>query len=101
MDEHVRDGYSDSDAGRRIETAGLRIVKIVHGYGWAGRLAWTLLQRIPLSWLGKGKIMILPAALYLILAFPIGLFFMWLDMLPGDHPKGGSLMVIAERPVEA
>jgi len=25
---------------------------------------------------------------------------MWLDMLRGDNPKGGSLLVIAQRPVE-
>ncbi len=100
VDEHVRDGYRDYEARERIEQSGMKVVKIVRGYGWAGRIAWTLLQRIPLSWMSKGKLMILPVIPYLALAFPVALCFMWLDMLRGNDPKGGSLLVIAQRPVE-
>ena len=98
VDEHVRDGYSDSEARESLEAAGLKVVKIVRGYGWAGRTAWKLLQRVPLSMLSKGKIMMLPAAIYMIAAFPVGLLFMWLDMMLGDDPHGGSLLVVAQRP---
>ncbi len=100
VDEHVRDGYRDYEARERIEYSGMKVVNIVRGYGWAGHIAWTLLQRIPLSWMSKGRFMILPVILYLALAFPAALCFMWLDMLRGDDPKGGSLLVIAQRPEE-
>ena len=97
VDEHVRDGYRDSEARERLENAGLKVVKIVRGYGWAGRVAWNLLQRIPLSLLAKGKLMLLPVTLYLLIASPFALVFMWLDILKGDNPKGGSLLMVAQR----
>ncbi|NQT33570.1 methyltransferase domain-containing protein [bacterium] len=99
--EHVRDGYRDSEARERFESAGLETVRLVRGYGSAGRAAWTLLQRIPLSWLSKGKLMLLPTTLYMIPAFPIGLLLMIFDYLKGDNPQGGSLLVVARRPEEA
>ncbi|NQU04562.1 MAG: hypothetical protein HQ568_00605, partial [Calditrichaeota bacterium] len=101
VDEHVRDGYRDSEAAERLENAGFNIVRMVHGYGLPGRIAWNLLQRIPINLLSKSKFMILPVVVYLIIAFPIGLLLMWLDILKSDHPKGGSLLVVAQRPQES
>jgi len=99
VDEHMRDGYYERDACERLDIAGLRVVKVVRGYGWAGRIAWTLLQRIPLCWLVKGRLMLLPVAVYMLPALPLGLLFMWLDYIKGDHPRGGSLLVLAQKPV--
>ena len=97
VDEHLRDGYGDDEARSKLEKAGLEIVRIVRGYGIPGRIAWTLLQRIPLKLLNMSKIMILPVTLYLIITFPFALILMWLDMLRGDNPAGASLLVVAQR----
>lgn len=96
VDEHVRDGYKDSQAIEKLRRAGFRIVRIVRGYGRPGRIAWTLLQRIPMSMLGRGKFMIPLAALYLVIVIIPALKAMWLDLLMKDHPTGGSLLLVAE-----
>ena len=95
--EHVRDGYRDDEARERLEAAGFQIVKTVHGYGKAGMTAWTLLQRVPLSFMSFSKLMLLPVALYLIAIFPIALILMWLDFAGGDNPQGGSLLILAQK----
>ena len=99
VDEHVRDGYRDSEACHRLVQAGFRVERIVHGYGVTGRIAWTLLQRIPMVVLGWNKLlMLIPVALYLLIAFPVAVVMMWADLLARDHPRGGSLLIIAVRP---
>lgn len=96
--EHVRDGYRDSEAVERLKKAGFDQVRTVHGYGFPGRIAWTLLQRVPMSLLGRFKaLMLIPVMLYIVCVLPIALVMMWLDTSFSDHPRGGSLMVIAER----
>ncbi|MCF7810957.1 class I SAM-dependent methyltransferase [bacterium] len=101
VDEHVRDGYRDSEARERLEKAGFKIIRMVHGYGLPGRIAWNLLQRIPLSLLSKSKLILPIVILHLILALPIGLLMMYIDLAKKDHPKGGSLLVVAQRPDES
>ena len=98
VDEHFRDGYRDEEAKERLEKAGFNVVRIMHGYGMFGEFAWNLLQRIPMSALGKGSIMIPFVGLYLLLVLPIAVVLMILDMVPGDQPMGGSLMVLAQKP---
>ncbi len=98
--EHVRDGYLNSDITMKLEAAGLRIVKLVNGYGKPGMAAWTLLQRIPLSMMRKGWLMMFPTILYLLVAVPISIIAMWMDIIGSSHAKGGSLLVIAEKSVE-
>jgi len=98
--EHVRDGYSDAEARERLEAAGFKIVRLVRDYGKAGRFAWALLQKIPITLLSRGRLMLLPVALYLITILPVALAAMWLDLIKGDHIDGGSLLVVAARPVE-
>ena len=96
--EHVRDGYRESEARERLEAAGFRIVRIVRGYGRWGMFAWTLLQRVPLAMLGASRWLAPVAALYLLPALPIGLLAMWMDIRIGDHPDGGSLLIVAQKP---
>ncbi len=99
--EHVRDGYRDSEATERLRKAGFDKVELVHGYGFPGQIAWTLLQRVPMTLLGRFKtVMLIPTFLYLLCISPIALLMMWWDLSFLDHPQGGSLMVIAERAKE-
>jgi SAM-dependent methyltransferase len=98
VDEHFRDGYTDSQARERLEAAGFEIERIVHGYGFFGKIAWNLLQRIPMSMLGMSQMMIFVVAIYLLVATPIAIVAMLLDMIPGEQPNGGSLLVVAQKP---
>ena len=95
--EHVRDGYRDEDAVRKLKSAGLNVTRIIHGYGVMGKIGWTLLQRIPLGWLSHGMIWILPTLIYLIAAIPVGMLAMLIDYTIGEHARGGSLLIIAEK----
>lgn len=93
--EHVRDGYRDADAREKIEAAGLKIERMTRGYGKPGMVAWTLLQRIPMTLLGASKLFIPVVALWIALVAPVALIAMALDVSAGDQPEGGSLMVTA------
>jgi hypothetical protein len=101
VDEHVREGYSDSEARGRLEAAGFNIERIVRGYAVPGMLAWNLLQRIPLGLLNKSRLWLAPLALYLLLVSPLALLLMWIDLSGGDHQDGGSLMVVAQKAGES
>lgn len=96
--EHVRDGYRDENAREKIEAAGLVIERIVRGYGKPGMIAWTLLQRIPMSALGRSRWLLPLVTVWLIVALPVALIAMALDLAPGDRPAGGSLLVAARKP---
>lgn len=98
VDEHFRDGYTDSQARERLEAAGLEIERVVHGYGFFGKIAWYLLQMIPMSMLKHGTLMIFPVAIYMLFAAPLAVAAMFLDMIPGEQPNGGSLLVVAQKP---
>jgi len=95
--EHIRDGYRDGEARERLEAAGLEVVRMVHGYGKPGMVGWTLLQRIPMTMLGWSFLMIPLVVLFLIVALPAALAAMWLDYARGEHPDGGSLLVVARK----
>lgn len=98
VDEHVRDGYRDDDAREKITAAGFTIERIVRGYGPPGKFAWTLLQRVPLTILHTSLWLAPVAVVWLLLAFIPALVAMELDLIPGDRPDGGSLMVVARKP---
>jgi len=98
--EHVRDGYRDADAVRKLDAAGLKVVRKVNGYGIMGKIGWTLMQRIPLGWLSKGMLWILPTLIYMVAAIPIGMLAMWIDYTIGNHAYGGSLLIIAQKPTD-
>lgn len=97
VDEHFRDGYRDHEAVERLERAGFTIKRLTHGYGPFGMVAWTLLQRIPMSLLNRGKLWLVPVACYLVAALPLAVLAMLLDLVPGDQVMGGSLLIVAEK----
>ncbi len=96
--EHVRDGYRDDDARQKIEAAGLEIERIVRGYGAPGKIAWTMLQRIPLTMLHWSPLFAPLVVVWLIIALLPALLMMAIDLAPGDRPEGGSLLVVARKP---
>ncbi|MFH0765536.1 MAG: class I SAM-dependent methyltransferase [Calditrichota bacterium] len=96
--EHVRNGYRDQEARERLETAGLVIDQIIHGYGAPGRLAWRLLQGVPMALLSRGRGGVPLAALWLIPALPWAIILMGLDVATSSHKRGGSLLITARKP---
>jgi SAM-dependent methyltransferase len=95
--EHVRDGYRDADATGKIESAGLDVERVVRGYGKPGMIAWTLLQRIPMSLLGASRLFIPVVLLWLPLVIVPAVIAMYIDRAAGDRPEGGSLMIVAKK----
>jgi len=98
--EHVRDGYRDADARRKLSSVGFEIMRTIRGYGPMGMIAWTLLQRIPMSWLSRSPLMIIPVVFYLPLVLIPALTAMLLDLIPGNHARGGSLLVVCRKKPE-
>lgn len=96
--EHVRDGYTDDDAVHKLESAGLRVLHLVRGYGPFGRVAWMLLQRVPMTLLKASMLLVPVVVLYFLIILPAALFAMLLDLVPGNQRNGGSLLVTAQKP---
>jgi len=97
VDEHKREGYSDREAVEKLTAAGLKVDKIIRSYGAAGRLAWNLLQRVPLGMMAKNRFLAPAIGLYLILVFLPAIMMMWLDWSRRDHPNGGGLLIVAKK----
>lgn len=97
IEEHVRDGYNLDDLKRKLRAAGLEPVSSLYTYGRYGALAWRLLIKHPMRWLGKsyGYLALLP--LYYLFALPVGLTLNAAD-LRRHNEQGTGLLVIARKP---
>ncbi len=96
IDEHYRDGYTESDITSKLESAGFKIESIRYTYGKIGSWYWNLAVRIPVRLLNRsfGFMLVLP--FYYILVFPFALVFMTFDYyFPPE--KGSGLLVIARK----
>lgn len=95
--EHARTGYSKSDIRAKIEAAGLTPVEIEYTYGPKGHLAWRMLIQYPMLWMNKISLWALPLmAIWYIVALPVGLILMKLDM---NEPieKGTGIYALAKK----
>lgn len=96
VDEHVRPGYSRSELTQKLAQGGMIIEKFVITYGPYGHIAWTLLQKWPMSWLGRSKWLMPLVALYLIPAYALSWLFMQLDMA-AENQRGGGILAVARK----
>ena len=97
--EHCRDGYSDEDITQKLSSAGLSVERLIHDYGPFGKLAWKLLQQYPLQMFHSFGWIVTPVMLiYLAIAIPLGVSAMMIDIVVGDHPKGGGILAVARKP---
>ena len=97
VDEHVRPGYSRKETEQKLAEAGLELRQFIITYGPWGNVAWTLLQKWPMSWL-SGRIGLLPLVLvYLVFAYPIAWFCMQIDMRVNNTGGGGILALAVKR----
>jgi 2-polyprenyl-3-methyl-5-hydroxy-6-metoxy-1,4-benzoquinol methylase len=92
--EHVREGYTEQEFIDKITGAGFRIEKMKRTYGpvW-GRIAWYILQRIPMRLLTISKVLAIVVVPWMIVLYPLAALCMWLDVVLKNQSGGGWLLV--------
>ena len=97
--EHVRHGYTKSEFIEKITRAGFDIEKqnCVYGPVW-GRLAWLILQRIPMRLLSITKLFAIVVIPWMIVLYLPAALFMWLDVRTHNRSGGGWLLVARKKP---
>jgi SAM-dependent methyltransferase len=96
--EHVREGYTEQEFKDKMTRAGFVIEKMKRTYGpfW-GKLAWWILQRIPMQLLTMSKLFAIIVAPWMIALYPVAAFAMWMDTLV-DNKTGGGWLLVARKP---
>jgi SAM-dependent methyltransferase len=96
--EHVREGYTEQEFREKITRAGFVIEKMKYTYGpvW-GRLAWMILQRIPMLLLSTSKLFAIIVAPWMLIMYLPAALCMWLDVHVTNR-FGGGWMLIARKP---
>jgi SAM-dependent methyltransferase len=96
--EHVREGYTEQEFRAKLTRAGFVVERMRRSYGpvW-GRIAWQLLQRIPMKLLTISKWFAIVVVPWMIVVYLPAALCMWLDvMLP--NRTGGGWVVTARKP---
>lgn len=96
--EHVREGYTEAEFITKITDAGFRVEKLRKTYHpfW-GRIAWTILQRIPMWLISHSKLLALVAIPWIVLLYMPAAFCMWMDVAINSE-KGWGWLMIARKP---
>lgn len=96
--EHVRQGYTQQEFMDKITRAGFTVEKLKYTYGpvW-GRLAWLILQRIPMRLLSISKVFAVIVIPWMIVLYLPAAFFMWLDVHAKNKTGGGWLMIARKK----
>lgn len=95
--EHVREGYTEREFREKITTAGFKVDKLKYTYGpvW-GKIAWMILQRIPMKLLTASKLFAVIVIPWMILLYPLAAFAMWRDVR-SDNRRGGGWIMVARK----
>ena len=96
--EHVRQGYTRQEFVDKITRAGFTVEKLKYTYGqlW-GRLAWLILQRIPMRLLSLSKLFAVLVVPWMIVMYLPAALCMWLDVNT-NNSQGGSWLMVARKP---
>ena len=96
--EHVREGYTEQEFHDKMTRAGFTVESMKKTYGvfW-GRIAWWILQRIPMSLLTLSKALAIIVIPRMIVLYPVAAFAMWMDRL-SDNKDGGGWLLLARKP---
>jgi SAM-dependent methyltransferase len=96
--EHVREGYTEEEFREKMARAGFVVEKMKRTYGpfW-GKLAWWMLQRIPMQLLSISKLLAIIVIPLMILFYPLAAFAMWMDTKV-HNKKGGGWLLLAKKP---
>jgi 2-polyprenyl-3-methyl-5-hydroxy-6-metoxy-1,4-benzoquinol methylase len=96
--EHVREGYTEQEFRDKMTRAGFVVEKqkIIYGLFW-GRIAWWILQRIPMALLTISKALAMVAVPWMIVLYPVAALAMWMDTIV-DNKDGGGWLLLARKP---
>ena len=96
--EHVREGYTEQEFREKMERAGFQIEMMKKSYGpvW-GKLAWMILQRIPMQLLTTTKLFAIIVIPWMIVLYPLAAFAMWMDTIV-HNKEGGGWLLLAKKP---
>lgn len=96
--EHVREGYTEREFRDKMARAGFEVVRLSRTYGpvW-GKLAWLILQRIPMRLLSVSKVLAVIVAPWMVVMYLPAAFCMWLDVR-SDNRDGGGWILVARKP---
>lgn len=95
--EHYRDGYTQEDMCKKLESARLHIDKFVYGYGIWGDLSWRLGIRNTMKLAGHGILGKGAGLIYLTILSPLVLGLMALDYVC-HNKRGTGMVVVASKP---
>lgn len=95
--EHVREGYTRREFIHKLSHAGFQIEKMRRTYGpfW-GRIAWTLLQRIPMRLLSISKALVVIVVPWMIVFYLPAAFCMFMDV-HFESPRDSGWLVVAKK----
>ena len=96
IDEHVRDGYSMDEIGKKLKVAGFGTVDIRYTYGWAGNISWIISMKYPVKMINKSYLFFVVLPFYYLVVFPISFILNIID-LNFRIKKGTGLLVIARK----
>lgn len=96
--EHVREGYTEQEFREKMTRAGFVVEKMRRTYGgfW-GKIAWWMLQRIPMTLLTISKAFAIIVIPWMIVLYPFAAFAMWMDTIVEDK-YGGGWLLLASKP---
>ncbi len=94
IDEHVRNGYNINEIKEKLKSAGFKNVVVRYSYGPAGKIAWKLTMKYPISLMNISKVFLMILPFYFILCFPFILFLSYAD-LHTRYSSGTGLIVKA------
>lgn len=96
--EHVREGYTEREFREKMARAGFEIERLSRTYGplW-GKLAWLILQRIPMRLLALSKLLAVIVVPWMLVMYLPAALCMWLDVI-GSNKDGGGWILVARKP---
>jgi SAM-dependent methyltransferase len=96
--EHVREGYTAQEFREKMTRAGFVVDLMKYAYGpfW-GRIAWMILQRIPMILLSVSKAFIILVIPWIIVLYLPAAFCMLTDVMSSNR-KGGGWVLVARKP---
>lgn len=95
IEEHFREGYSETDISRKLKEADLQVERIQYTYGKVGSWYWNLAIKIPVKMLNKSFALIILLPFYYLIALPFSIIFMAIDYF--FPPKKGSGLLVTAR----
>jgi SAM-dependent methyltransferase len=92
--EHVREGYTRREFMSKLSQAGFSIerMQLIYSPVW-GRVAWTLLQRIPMRWLSISKGFLVLVVPWMVIVYLPAALCMFFDVHTNSKYSGGWIVV--------